>query len=487
MDGRPFPQGTGVNQVEVSRKSRIRVVWRFQPAAESTHTFVLTYIARGVVEQGDISDRLAWRALPTEHQYPIASSTVDFELPASAGQSGSRPVPRIEWHRIDGPVASGPRQAEQDTAASSFVIRATAQEIRSNGWIEAAIDLPKNSIVSAPPAWQRTAIEARAQAPRLAMAAALIVGTGLIVLFGLRQRYDAPPRDLTPASPSPVPPDTLPPALAGALLSNGSTGLDHAMGTLFSLASSGVVAIEERSRGMFGQHNFVVRRLKTPSLTTHENTLLALTFDDGKENDGASLPGIRRRLARRFRNFSSAVREDLTAAGLLDPERQRIRGRYFRLGTALLLFGGCSMPVAAIFISRYSGWTFLIPAAFVLVGIASLIFAASTTPLSNEGIRRAAGWRGFRSYLKSISQDREGTSPTNVEALLPFAVAGGLAYGWARFLKRHPGSVPPWFHALSPASQDTAFTAFVTSSAAHGGGAAGAGAGAAGGGASGAG
>jgi len=62
----------------------------------------------------------------------------------------------------------------------------------------------------------------------------------------------------------------------------------------------------------------------------------------------------------------------------------------------------------------------------------------------------------------------------------------GLGPYWGRYIKKHPGSVPVWFRALSDASQDRAFTAFVTSSGSHGGGGAG-GAGAAGGGASGAG
>ena len=485
MDGRAFPIGEGVNHLEVKRGSRTRVQWRFQPAAESAHTFVLSYIARGVVQQGDTVDLLAWRALPTEHQYRIGSSTVEFELPAAVTVAGSRPVPRMEWHRIDGAVDSGPRQAEQDGAAP-VVLRATAQDIRSNGWIEAAIDLPKNSVLTSPPAWQRTAIEARAFAPRLATAAALIVATGLVILFGMRQQYDPPRRDALTASLAITPPDSLSPALVGALLANGTTALEHAMASLFSLAAAGVISIDEQARGRFGQHNFLLRRRRTPpALAPHENALLALTFDDGRENEGATLPAIRRRLSRGFRNFSNAVREDLFAAGLLNLDRKRVRDRYTRLGVALLVFGACAFLAAALFAGRYGGWTFLIPSAFVVVAVASLIFASSTTPLSDEGVMRAARWRSFRGYLKSLSQDHESTPPGNLDLLLPFAVASGLAYSWARFLKRHPGSVPAWFHALSPTSQDSSFTAFMASGGAHGGGAGATGA--AGGGASGAG
>ena len=90
--------------------------------------------------------------------------------------------------------------------------------------------------------------------------------------------------------------------------------------------------------------------------------------------------------------------------------------------------------------------------------------------------------------LKEVSRQRSDRRCATWMIFLPFAVATGLGPYWGRYVKKHPGSVPVWFRALSNASQDRAFTAFVTSSASHGGGGAGAGGGgAAGGGASGAG
>src|SRR4051812_34372806 len=80
LDGRPFPIGDGVNHIQVTGSSKVRVQWRFQPLADSTHVFVLTYVARGVVTQAAEADVVAWRALPTEHAYRIASSTVEFEF-----------------------------------------------------------------------------------------------------------------------------------------------------------------------------------------------------------------------------------------------------------------------------------------------------------------------------------------------------------------------------------------------------------------------
>ena len=82
MDGRPFPFGTDPNQASIRvRSSRVRVEWRFDPVTTSTHTFELVYRARGVVQQRDGEDYLAWRALPSEHDYTIDSARVDVILP----------------------------------------------------------------------------------------------------------------------------------------------------------------------------------------------------------------------------------------------------------------------------------------------------------------------------------------------------------------------------------------------------------------------
>ena len=112
LDGRAFPIGDGVDRVQVTGRSKLRVQWRFAPLTNSSHVFVLTYIARGVVSQTDTADVLQWRALPTEHQYRIASSTIEFELPAAAaaGGAGAVPAPSVEWHRVDGPTGPGCRR-----------------------------------------------------------------------------------------------------------------------------------------------------------------------------------------------------------------------------------------------------------------------------------------------------------------------------------------------------------------------------------------
>ena len=488
MDGRPFPTGAGVGQIEVSGRSKVRVQWRFAPVSGTSHVFVLTYLARGVVMQAPDADVLAWRGLPREHQYRIDASAIEFVLPGPAGAAGEHAAtPTTSSRRVDGAVTVHVESGPDDVTSPPLHARIIADRIRPDGWVEASFRLPKGSVIAAPPGWQESAIAAAAAAPRWLAAAAVLVLAGLVLLFGLRQQYDPPPADLSPLGSGGSPPDPLAPGLAGALLSNGRTTLEHAMGAMFSLAERGVIAIDE-ARGRFGVQDFTITRQRSKGpLAPHEQALLATLFDT-RHPEQTTLSSARNRVTRRLRAFGVAVRQELTEAGLVDIERKRIRDRYIRMGSVLLILAGLTVPLAAIFVNRFAGWPMLLPAGLAIVGIASFIFAGSVTPLSNEGVRRAARWRGFRSYLKEVSRQREQPAVRNLDDLLPFAVATGLGPYWGRYIKKHPGSVPVWFRALSNASQDRAFTAFVTSSASHGGGGAGAGgAGAAGGGASGAG
>src|SRR5262245_51145889 len=60
MDGRTLTFGKGTGQVDVRRESPLRVRWNFAPVSDATHTFVLTYVARGAVRREGNADLLDW-------------------------------------------------------------------------------------------------------------------------------------------------------------------------------------------------------------------------------------------------------------------------------------------------------------------------------------------------------------------------------------------------------------------------------------------
>jgi len=480
LDGAILPQGDGAGTVRVRRKNGLRVEWRFAPVSKSTHTFELVYVARGVVRQAGDDELLEWRALPREHSYRIVESEVRVIAPAAP--SGP---PRLEARRVDG----GSR-----IRADGRVIVASASDLRRNGWLVVSAPFARGSVLDGPPAWQaRQMLHAERMPIWLATAGGVLLA-GLVLLFALRQHYDAPPRDLGVQWRSVIPPDTLPPAIGGTLAANGSPRLEHAMASLFSLAEQGIIAIREEPRKSFGGRSFTVeRRRSDATLPPHEAAALAIMFGDTRA-PGAKVPLSKARssMTRHHSKFRKAINQELAAEGLLDPRRQASRRHYVVTGVILLIAAGVAAAACLPLIDAYGAWPLLVALALVLVALASFIMQASQTPLSNEGVRRAEGWRAFKKHLadpQSI-EPRWGAAGSGEARILPFAVALGLAGAWSKYMKKRNVRTPSWFQAASGLESGQAFAMFIAAggSGAHGGGGAGAGGGggAAGGGGSGA-
>jgi hypothetical protein len=475
MDGRQLTAG---DELDVrNRDGKIRVVWRFAPRADSTNTFVLTYIARGVVAREAGADVLAWNALPTEHRYRIDRSDVVFELPVAPRERATVLTRRV------GNVT--------DTALEpgGTRLQLVANDIGRDGYVTARLSFDEGALIPAPPAWQARQIAARAVAPKWAMAAVVLFIAGLILLIALYQRYDSPRESGGGDAPLPAAPDGLRAGVAGALAANGSVRLSHAMASLFALADRGVVLIVEEPRS-WGQRHFTLHRRDCHApLAPEELAVLTLAFHNkGEEEDSVSLMKARSRVMKGLRRFKDAVHQELRALGMLDDERMRVRGRFLAVSVALLVLAAALIVPAVFAAPTYMGWPFLIPGAAAAVAVAGFIVYGALTPLSNAGCRSAERWRGFQKHLKEVARDRAQLASESPARVLPFAVALGLTALWSKYMKQHPVGVPPWFRALR-GSDDGGFPSFLAAvgAGADGGGAgAGAGGGAAGGGASGA-
>jgi hypothetical protein len=474
MDGRPLTFGSESGQVDVEHQSKVRVRWNFAPRSDATHTFVLTYLVRGVVQKAAGGDLLEWIALPSHHAYRISTSEVTIDAPAQPYAS-----PEIETRRVSH------AQVEPDGRR----VRIVARGIGKDGWLKARIRFADSAILAQAPRWQQRTAAASALAPRWATAAATVFLAGLVLMFALYQRYDSPARDGHTTSAIAGPPDQSRPAIAGAIASNGRVSMEHAMAALFSLADRGAVTITEEPR-RWGQRQFTLHRRRTDvPQAPEEAALLELAFRS-KEGNEASAPlnTARSRIQKRIREFQKPVLQELRALDLVDEDRSRVRSRFLVLSTGLLIVA-VALAAPAAYLSRdYGGWPFLVAASVAAVAIVGFIFYGALTPLSNEGVRRAEGWRAFQAHLRDVARDRAHAARESPSQLLPFAVALGLAGAWAKYVKHHPHGVPTWFQALAAGSDEGGFPAFIAAGgASHGsGGGAGTG-GAAGGGGSGAG
>lgn len=474
MDGRPLSQGSGPGQVEIRRKNGMRVEWRFAPVTGSAHTFELVYLARGVVRQDEGHDLLAWRALPSEHQYRIASATVEIRAPATPAAT------ELKTRRVETAPA---------LSSGDGTVTIQANGIRRNGWIEPHLRYPAGALVAVPPQWQQRRNAQFGMAPAWLAIAGGVLAAGLVLLIGLRQSYDAPPRGTGATWSSVLPPDDLAPALAGAVAANGHVQLEHAMAALFALAERGVVSITEDPKRAWGVRSFEITRApKGAHLAAHESALLDVIFKD--HDRGVTLSKARTALTRGWKSFSAAMKHELGHAGLLDAGRTAHRRRYLVLGTVLLMVAGAAFALCLPLLDRFGAFPMVVPAAVLLVSLASFIFGGAETPLSNDGVRRGEAWRSYKAHLKSPqdAEPRWGASASADARILPYAVALGLASAWAKWMKQRNTQLPAWFHPVSHTDGGPAFIAFIShGGAGAGSGSAGGGGGAAGGGGSGAG
>jgi hypothetical protein len=445
----------------------VRIRWRFAPTAHSTHTFVLKYLARGVVRQQGGADLLAWEALPRQHAYRIASSTIDLRLPAGP---------------LEPPSVSTRRGRAESVDHDDGRVRIVTQDLRSNGSVHVQVRFPAGAVISDPPEWQARQLRAAERGPRWLTAAGVTLAVCCVLLFALRQNYDAPLREASSPVSGLTRPDDLPPTVAGALATDGWPRVEHAIATLISLADRGEITITAEPRGFLGQRDFTLRRAPGAApLAGYEQTVVDTVFAgrDGLK-ESVKLSAAHSVLALRSGRFKRALDQHLLESGLMDEARKAVRDRYGFVAGLLMVLGLAGLVGGIVALRGEHGpWPLAVPAALIVAAIIALIFHHATTALSNEGLRRGNAWRAYRRYLRSVARERAPLPGPSASRLLPFAVAFGLAAAWAKYAEHVSAAVPPWFQS---GTDSRAFPVFVASA-----GAGSSGGGAAGGGASGAG
>jgi Predicted membrane protein (DUF2207) len=113
IDGRPA-------EVEIRGRDPIRVTWRFAPVSDSTHTFVLSYRARGVVRVEESGDVIAWQAIPRKHDYRVLGSRIRLRY--------SAPAELVRGPRVEGGKA---RREEMGAGEVSFDLEPLTRRSRN--------------------------------------------------------------------------------------------------------------------------------------------------------------------------------------------------------------------------------------------------------------------------------------------------------------------------------------------------------------------
>jgi hypothetical protein len=236
------------------------------------------------------------------------------------------------------------------------------------------------------------------------------------------------------------PPPGLSPGAVGALVDE-SVDLADISATVVHLAIRRHLTIRQEERpqlfGMLKRDETVFQRERAPegdALAPHEARVLAGLFAGGNEvaaRDLANrfythLPGIR-----------SALYDGLVRGRYFDGSPQSVRARYVGWGIAAGL--GSGLLAAGWLVIRGIGEP-AVPILPIVVGALSLVVFGAFSPAmprrTEAGVRARRWALGFQEYARRVEGDRleraAGDPRATFEALLPYAMALGVAGDWAR-------------------------------------------------------
>jgi hypothetical protein len=479
MDGVPMSPGTQAGQVEVEEGDPLKVTWHFAPTADTTHVFTVRYRAEGVVRKGN-ADTFIWRAIPEEHEYPIARSTIALTYPPDATALGQ---PVLDWNF--------------DAAWEAERVILTASNIPEDEDLILTARFAPGSLTATAPAWQIRQ-ERSAAAMRQALPAGLIASAATLVLGALGLATYVRSNGRAGSSSAVIPTSNRPSDLSPALVGKLTRQQQGFMGAIFDLAQRGLLEVRQE-KGFLGTTDYrLLRKDPTVALQLHEQGLLDALFKPGETEIKMSEIGTR--LAARQQALDELVERELIQRGWIDPERKQKRASLSALGTAGMIIAMlvliASLVALGAKLATGAAWLPLVAAlagigaGSFLLSIAFLIHAYSYSVLTATGEEQSARWQGFAEYMAQVSKGREpAIRPDYFERYLAYAAVFGLGAKWAKYFQSLGGvPLPVWFHAAT--GGDASFGAMVAMmSAAHSSGAsaAGGGAGASGGGSSGAG
>ncbi len=430
--------------------SRLVIRWYFEPAADESREFVVSYRVHGGLRYYAEGDQVWWVAVYPERSFPVNHSTVTIHVPAPA--------------RIDN-MDSYYTPAEMVQVDDQTVRLTASERIPPNQSFEVRAQFTHGIVAGQPASWQAAEDARAAELERQAEYDArwrpvvnVLVGIvslmlivlaplGVYLLWYLRGR-DA--RTDFAAEYLPEPPSAMPPGMVGTLLDE-KADMEDILATLVDLSRRGYVRmheLEEEDEGVFGvpQTDFEYELLKQPDdqLYPYERALLTALFGDQEKRRLSELkakfyvhlPELRKKL------YTQVTEEELFAA---NPEKAR--NRWGLLGLALFVVTFLFSCVAVSALSNYSDLAVLLPVGLWIFSFGVLLLARFMPRKTAKGAEEAARWKAFRTYLENMDKYTDLKRATELfDRYLPYAIAFGLEKAYLAKWERVEGApVPPWY------------------------------------------
>lgn len=426
----------------------IDLTWYFPYTSNSTHTYDIQYtVQNGLLYYPDQGyDRIQWKAIPADHDYPILASTVTLHLPAGApilnGDSGAR----------IGVANGNPATASVGSDRLTAQFDATNPLSQGDG-IEIRADFQHGVVAGAAPAWQSQYDFQGKYGPIISLGGCIL---GLLfVLAGSLWVYlrwytrGRDPLTGTVADYISEPPSDLPAGVVGTLVDE-KADMQDIIATLIDLARRGVITMQEdQSPGFLGigsSRDFVFKRVDNPrdsNLRDYERTLLNDVVPSGerklsdlKNSFYTSIPAIKKGL------YKEVVKE-----GLFPASPDSVRNRWAGVGCAIIVaavMGGIAVGALLADISIGVVFPFIGLGFFGLVAIG----ASSAMPVKTRtGSEAKAAWLAFKRYLENVTKYTKLEEATDqFDKYLPYAIAFGIDRGWINTFARVNTPVPIWYY-----------------------------------------
>jgi hypothetical protein len=427
---------------EVERESNEVIInWYFEPAL-GRRTYTFSYTVRGAVRTGTMEegsgDQVFWKAIPADHPARIERSTVTIRLP-----EGIRPQ---QYTGTDNYLVAGYINGVErsdiaiNVSDSGEVITYQATGISTGQAFEVRAQFPHGLLPIETPGWQRQ--EQRADViglAALAVALLILIGGPLLALLLWYMRGRDPELGIVVPEYISEPPDTLPPAVVGALVDE-RADMQDIVSTLVDLARRGYLTMAEPKKN---KHSFQRTNKSADDLRPFERQFLTDIFGGKKER---SLDSLRYKFASKLPKLRQLLYEELVSEGLAPRSPESVRNSYGCLGWALLAVGGGAfflLPAVAT-----GAATAVCPALAIGVTAAAFLVVSRYMPVKTaKGTEAAARWRAFKAYLQNVEKYRNLEEATDIfEQYLGYATAFGLERSWIRkFASVSTTPMPTWY------------------------------------------
>lgn len=435
-------------QTRVERDDKnIKITWHFPETNRGAdffsdvHTFTLRYTVQGALRIYPNGDQFWWKFIERGRGYPIQSTRVTIQLPATFSLDQLKTTTYI-----NGDETGGGR------ARNGQVVEFFGGPFPPDTEWEVRAQFP-HVIQAEPEEWQKSDDRVEQIAAQNNFYA---MGLGIVILFGgpllLLVLWYLIGRDKPTAFDAEflnAPPDETPPGVAGTLLDE-RADLQDIVATVADLAQRGYLRIRERDG--FGTPEYERTEKSDAELAPFEKQTLDALL---RGNAMRRLEDVRGSFYYHLKDLEHALYEEVVTRGFFPRSPLATRDVYFKIAK----WGALLTPVLG-FVGYCAAFGFAPLAFFPLFALE--IFFIGLLGLSRvmpqrtpNGAKAFAKWSAFKRYLMHIEKyTNVNEAQEQFAKFLPYAIAFGLEKSWIEKFKQTTTPAPNWYVPYTPNVSD---------------------------------